>query len=311
MSDNQIKENKKLGYISLHRSILKWEWYDDLKTKVLFIHLLLEANYEDKKWRGELIERGQLITSLRKLSEDTGLTLQQVRTSITKLKSTHEITHKTTNKFSLIKIVNYSFYQDNKDKNNTQINTQNNKQLTNKQQTTNKQLTTNNNINKENKENNIDKEKNIKKRKFQKPTLQEVAKEISEKNYNFVNAEVFYLHYESVDWNVGKNKMKDWKKALQGWNTREKIKREENGNKNNEQQNGFKKFAEEINKAIGITVIDDITIEHREALIHFAMNYRDYDNWKKENSEKRDRMLELVRKKTGLEINSCPKWRNR
>lgn len=34
------------GFIALHRSLLKWEWYTDENTKALFIHLLLTVNYE-------------------------------------------------------------------------------------------------------------------------------------------------------------------------------------------------------------------------------------------------------------------------
>ena len=33
------------GFILLHRSILRWEWYGDLNTARLFIHLLLTVNY--------------------------------------------------------------------------------------------------------------------------------------------------------------------------------------------------------------------------------------------------------------------------
>ncbi len=35
------------GYIALHRQMLNWEWYKNTNTKVLFIHLLLKANYKD------------------------------------------------------------------------------------------------------------------------------------------------------------------------------------------------------------------------------------------------------------------------
>ena len=40
------------GYIQLYRSILDWEWYHDMTTKSVFLHLLLTANYEPQKWRG-------------------------------------------------------------------------------------------------------------------------------------------------------------------------------------------------------------------------------------------------------------------
>ena len=32
--------------------MLDWEWYDDINTKVLFIHLLIKSNWKEKKWRG-------------------------------------------------------------------------------------------------------------------------------------------------------------------------------------------------------------------------------------------------------------------
>jgi len=79
------------------------------------------------------------------LSEKTGLTFQQVRTALNKLKSTGEITIQTTNRFSLITIVNWALYQNDTDDCNKQHNTPSNKQITNHQQADNKQITTNKN----------------------------------------------------------------------------------------------------------------------------------------------------------------------
>ena len=61
--------------------------------------------------------------------------MQNVRTSINKLKSTGELTSKSTNKYTLVTLTNYGFYQDD------------DKQLTNKltSKLTNEQQTTNNN----------------------------------------------------------------------------------------------------------------------------------------------------------------------
>lgn len=131
------------GWIKIHRKMIDWEWYDDNNTKVLFIHLLLTANHKEKKWKGQTILRGQKLTSLEHLAEETSLSVQQVRTSLKKLKSTNEITIKSTSKNTLITIEKYSSYQDKDDEDNKQNNTQNNKQITNEQQTNNKQITTN------------------------------------------------------------------------------------------------------------------------------------------------------------------------
>ena len=147
------------GWISLHRKILEWEWYNDINTCRLFIHLLLVCNHKKKKWQGKIIKPGQKVTSVEKLAIETGLTKQQVRTCIKKLKSTSEITCKSTNKFTLININNYSIYQEKNIESNTQNNKQSNKQITNKQQTNNKQITTNNNDNNDNNDNKVSKQK--------------------------------------------------------------------------------------------------------------------------------------------------------
>lgn len=60
-------------------------------------------------------------------------------------------------------------------------------------------------------------------KRFTPPTLDEVRAKIEEMGYKRVDAEVFHNHYESNGWRVGKNKMKDWTKALAGWEAREKT----------------------------------------------------------------------------------------
>lgn len=100
------------GYIKFFRKFTKWEWYQDNNTKSLFIHLLLLANFENKKWRGLIIKKGQLVTGRKKLSEELNLTEQQIRTSLNRLKSTNNITIKTTNKYSIITIINWEKYQE-------------------------------------------------------------------------------------------------------------------------------------------------------------------------------------------------------
>ena len=129
------------GWIKIHRQILNWEWYKDINVKILFIHLLLTANHQGKNWKGQLVKRGQKLTSLQHLANETGLTLQQTRTALIKLKSTGEITYTTTNKYTLVTITKYDDYQFIDEKITNKIT--NNQ--TNEQQTNNKQITTNKN----------------------------------------------------------------------------------------------------------------------------------------------------------------------
>jgi len=99
------------GWIKLHRKLLEWEWYGDSKTLHLFILLLLKANYKPSVWRGISLAPGQLVTGRKQLSAETGISEQSIRTCLERLKSTSEITTKSTNRFSVITICNYSLYQ--------------------------------------------------------------------------------------------------------------------------------------------------------------------------------------------------------
>lgn len=123
-----------VGWIKLHRSINDWGWKKDPNVTVLWVHLLLTANYEDGFFLGHIIKQGSLATGLISLAEKTGLSIQQVRTALNKLKSTNEITIKPNTKFSIISIVKWDEYQED--------NRQNNKPITNQQQTNNKPITT-------------------------------------------------------------------------------------------------------------------------------------------------------------------------
>lgn len=121
-------------WIKIFTKFLNWEWYKDQNTKALFIHCLLNANWKDGRFEGHDIPRGSFVTGRKKLSQELGLTEQEVRTALKHLISTNELTIKKTNKFSIISIVNFEKYQ--------QVNQQTNQQLTNNQPTTNQQLTT-------------------------------------------------------------------------------------------------------------------------------------------------------------------------
>ena len=59
-----------------------------------------------------------------------------------------------------------------------------------------------------------------KKALFQKPTIDDVKNYCNLRNNN-IDAEAFYDFYESKDWLVGKNKMKDWKACVRTWERRE------------------------------------------------------------------------------------------
>ena len=103
--------NKAAGFITIHRQILDWEWYKNVNTVCLFIHLLLTANFVEGRFEGKTVKRGQLVTSLTSLAIGTGLSVQEVRTALSHLKSTGEITDESCSKYRVITIVKYDNYQ--------------------------------------------------------------------------------------------------------------------------------------------------------------------------------------------------------
>lgn len=180
------------GFILIHRQLLEWEWYDDLKVFRLFIHCLLKANHTDKKYKGQLVKRGTFLTSRDLLSDETGLTVREVRTALNKLISTNELTNVATRKGSVITVVNYDKYQKATNK------------KTKKRPTSDQQATSNNNENNENNEKNI-------------PTREEFLQYAFSKKrtLNKEAVELKYMAWVENGWKDGNDKqIKNWKTKL-------------------------------------------------------------------------------------------------
>lgn len=134
------------GYIKLYRSSLKKGWLQNPKLWAFWCWCLMKASHSEHKQivghQAVDLLPGQFVFGLKAASKELKQSIQSIRTHLKFCtKVDQNLTVKTTNKFSIITIVNWDSYQVDKE----QPNKQNNNQLTNKQQTTNKQLTTNKN----------------------------------------------------------------------------------------------------------------------------------------------------------------------
>ena len=60
----------------------------------------------------------------------------------------------------------------------------------------------------------------VDKKNFEPPTLDEVIIELKRQKVRYYTqqAEKFWNFYESKNWMIGKNKMKNWKAAIKTWN---------------------------------------------------------------------------------------------
>lgn len=117
------------GYIKLHRKFRKWEWYDDANVMRVFLHLLLNATWTETEYRGEKLMPGDVVFSRKKYAKELKLSESATRRATNKLKETGEIsTIKTTNRFTIFHVENWTFYQGN----GIESDHQNNQQTTNR-----------------------------------------------------------------------------------------------------------------------------------------------------------------------------------
>lgn len=212
-----------MDYIKLSRKLMEWEWYSNINTCRLFIHMLLKANWKDGKFEGKVIPRGSFVSSLPKLAEETALTIREVRTAISHLKTTGEVTCKNYARYTVFTVNNYCSYQTS--------DTQTDSQATGKRHS-NDMLTTT-----------IEEKKEIKKGRnnniFVPPTVLEVADYCVERK-NSVDAEAFVNFYTANGWVQGKGKpIKDWKAAVRTWEKNSKGKPPPKNKFNQFQQNSY------------------------------------------------------------------------
>jgi hypothetical protein len=214
------------GWVTLHRKFLQWEWFDKAEMVQLFVWLLLNASHTDRKWQGQVVKRGQILTTTPKIMEALNLSAQQTRTCIGRLKSTGEITCKSTNKYTIITICNYDRYQSDNFENNRQNNGQTNTPATDKQRTNNGHNNNNNVIIKQ-LNNNISVCSNSAHTREEKER-DEIFKIFFFKNFLLPAYEVerFYNHYEAQGWDRGNGqKIKNKIAAARNWEQENKTQR--------------------------------------------------------------------------------------
>ena len=103
------------GYIYLYKKITETSFYKDSHAVHLAIHLLLKANYTDKKiiFNGQeiTIKRGEHLTGTHALAMETGMTRSMVMRKLEILKNVGFSDIKSNNRFSIITICKYNDFQ--------------------------------------------------------------------------------------------------------------------------------------------------------------------------------------------------------
>lgn len=102
---------EKTTFIKLDRNILKWRWFKNKNTMLVWLWILISANIEPHEFERDVIKRGEVATSRKTIANDTGLTEREVRTALSHLKATGEIAVRVRPKYQVISILNYDMYQ--------------------------------------------------------------------------------------------------------------------------------------------------------------------------------------------------------
>lgn len=111
-----------IGFIRLNRVITDWEWYKNVNTCKLFLHMLLKANWKDERYQGVLVPRGSFVSSIRSLALETGLSVQNVKTALSHLRKADELTQYQHGKISVFTVKNYDVYVKSNPQSNPQTN---------------------------------------------------------------------------------------------------------------------------------------------------------------------------------------------
>lgn len=195
------------GYIKLYRSLLNWEWYDDINTKTVFLHLLLTVNIAKRQWHGITVPCGSRVCSYAVLASETRLSVDKVRTAIKHLEATGEITRCKYPKCTVFTVNNYDKFQ-----NVPSISTgdyQDSPEVVPKSSQQNKKI-------EEDKEDIYLSILDAESQNFP-PTLEEIRL-FAEQEKIRIDVQKFYDYYTERDWKTKNgNFIRNWKKTLQYW----------------------------------------------------------------------------------------------
>ena len=223
-----IKEFGTNGAILLGELASEYNYYHDnnrLSDDGMFFSTIenVENNtglsrYQQKKAIDELKKKGVIDVELRGMPAKRYIRINTDKLFCSSLETSQQDSEKLANKIARNSLTSLQ-----------ETNEQDSEKLANYTLKTNEQdsekLTTNNNKYKSNNKtnNNIymgdnseSKPKHTSKR-FIKPSIEEIKEYCSQNDLN-IDCERFYDYYESNDWHVGKNKMKDWKETARNWN---------------------------------------------------------------------------------------------
>lgn len=219
------------GWVKIHRKILHSPIFDNANLLKVWFWCLCKATHEPRKHLvgNQLVEleAGQFVFGRKSAALDLKMKERTVYDYMNVLEKLEMLNIKSTNKFSVVTVMKWDFYQgrddvdqQQKDNNPTTIQHQSNNSPTtvqHKQEC--KELKNVKNV-KNISPPNISPPRGDASQRFTPPSVDEVRAYCQERR-NGVDPQAFVDFYTSKGWMVGKNKMKDWRAAVRNWERKE------------------------------------------------------------------------------------------
>lgn len=165
------------NWLKLNRSILTSNVFDNPKLLKVWIWCLCKASHKERDQlvgrQVEHLKEGQFIFGRKSASEELGMPESSVYNYFTQLKQMGNINIKSNNKYSVVTVRNWRFYQC-EDKKRKQ---QNEQQMNNKRTTNEQQMNTNKNVKNEKNVKNVS--SSLKRREEIRKKSEQVLKEIN------------------------------------------------------------------------------------------------------------------------------------
>ncbi len=109
------QEEKKAGFIVLSRDILQSSVWSNPSLLQFYIYCIMRASFKDKYLflsnEKVAIKRGQFVTSISNLAKELRLTPKKTRGRLNALKQSSKLASKGTNKYTLITVIDYDYWQ--------------------------------------------------------------------------------------------------------------------------------------------------------------------------------------------------------
>jgi hypothetical protein len=116
------------GWVKLHRQVLENGWLTNPELWTFWSYCMLKASYQehthlvgDKQVK---LLPGQFVFGRNKAAEDLKTTVSKIRTCIKNLKKMKNVTIESTNKYSILTVVNWRIYQGHENENDQQLDQQ-------------------------------------------------------------------------------------------------------------------------------------------------------------------------------------------